>query len=74
MSTPRRRVLRRSPATDTVSLREQQRIQKRRDQLEKERVALNRWMARLRRAFHAVEKQQAKISRLERQISSSNSR
>ena len=74
MSTPRRRVLRRSPATDAVSLREQQRLQKRRDQLEKERLALNRWMTRLRRAFHAVEKQQAKISRLERQIATSNGR
>jgi hypothetical protein len=57
-----------------VSLREQRRLQKRRDQLEKERVALNRWMSRLRRAFHTVEKQQAKISRLERQIAASNGR
>ena len=74
MSTPRRHVLRRTPAADTVSLREQQRIQKRREQLEKERLALNRWMARLRRAFHAVEKQQARVARLERQITPSNGR
>jgi hypothetical protein len=57
-----------------VSLREQQRLQKRRDQLDKERVALNRWMSRLRRAFHAVEKQQARVARLERQIAASNGR
>jgi len=74
VNTPRRRVLRRAPATDAVTLREQKRLQKRREQLEKERLALSRWMTRLRRAFHAVEKQQAKISRLERQIATSNGR
>jgi hypothetical protein len=66
-STPRRRVLRplRSP---TVDPRLQARRQKRCEQLARERASLARWMARLRRAFHAVEKQQARISRLEKQL------
>lgn len=74
MSTVRRRVLR--PARQHVSADEQQvrrqrQSQKRRDQLEKERAAFDRWMARLRRAFNAVEKQRQRIARLERQLSAS---
>ena len=34
-----------------------------------ERVALARWMTRLRRAFNAVEKHQSRIGRLERRLS-----
>jgi len=37
--------------------------------LEEQRQALARWMSRLRRAFHAVEKHQKHSERLERQIS-----
>jgi hypothetical protein len=40
-----------------------------RSRLEEQRQALARWMSRLRRAFHAVEKQQLSIHRLDRQIS-----
>jgi hypothetical protein len=36
--------------------------------LEQARAALARWMARLRRAFHSVEKQTRIVTRLERQI------
>jgi hypothetical protein len=41
-----------------------------REQLHKEQQSLGRWMSRLKRAFHAVEKQQRRVTRLERQIAS----
>ena len=44
------------------------RLQKKRDQLEKDRAALKRWSTKLKRAFHAMEKLQAKIGRTERDI------
>jgi hypothetical protein len=44
------------------------RIEKRQARLEQERQSLARWMVRLRRAFHAMERQQAKIVRLEREL------
>ena len=69
MTVPRRRILRPPPAgpvLDPARARHQQRW---RAQLDTERAALKRWMARLRRAFNAVEKIQRRISRLERQLS-----
>jgi hypothetical protein len=36
--------------------------------LENERATLARWLARLRRSFHAVEKAQRQVGRLERQL------
>jgi hypothetical protein len=36
--------------------------------LEEERVALARWMSRLKRAFHAVERNQLRISRFKRRL------
>jgi hypothetical protein len=36
--------------------------------LEKERVALARWTARLKFAFHAFERSQKKVARLEKQL------
>lgn len=64
---PRRRVLRPSrPATDDEA--RQRKITDRRTRLLAEQQTLSRWMSRLKRAFHAVEKQQQKISRLEREI------
>jgi len=44
-----------------------------REQLASERAALARWLTRLKRAFHAVEKQQARISRIERRLNQSQS-
>ena len=44
------------------------RLQKLRSRLERERTSLTRWLARLKRAFHAFEKCQATIARLERQL------
>lgn len=66
MSTPRRRIVRPAPPRPTPDCQRQ--IQKLRLRLEQERVALARWMPRLRRAFKAVEKIQFRITRLERQI------
>ena len=68
MSTPRRRVLRPTQATRPADARQQALQQKRHEQVARERASLDRWMARLKRAFHAVEKQQKRIARLERQL------
>lgn len=66
-TTPRRRVIRPPQATTDATLR-QRKIAARRTRLQTEQQNLSRWMSRLRRAFHAVEKQQQKICRLEREI------
>src|SRR5262249_5056285 len=67
MTAPRRRLIRPvSPSTSTPD--HQRRLQKLRTNLEQERSTLVRWMARLSRAFHAVEKAQKRITRLERQL------
>lgn len=66
-ATPRRRIIR--PANPQANSQHHDRQnQKLRARLEQERTALNRWMARLRRAFHSVEKIQRRVVRLERQI------
>jgi len=65
MSIPRRRILR--PAPSPIPSNHHQ-TQKLRSRLEKERASLARWMSRLRRAFHAVEKSQLRLGRIERQI------
>jgi hypothetical protein len=70
MTAARRRVLRSAPLTVT-DVRHQQRLEKVREQLTQERAALGRWMTRLKRAFHAVEKQQSRIGRIERRLSQS---
>ena len=62
MSTVRRRVLRPHRAATIIDPRRQRLIEKRRAQLDRERSMLTRWMSRLRRAFHAVEKQQRRIA------------
>jgi len=43
-------------------------LPKARARLTQARNALARWMTRLKRAFHAMDKQQRAIARLERQI------
>jgi polyhydroxyalkanoate synthesis regulator phasin len=68
MSHPRRRLLRSSRSLADDGLRQTQLVT-RRSRLEAEQQALSRWMSRLKRAFHAVEKQQQKVTRLEREIS-----
>lgn len=68
MSTPRRNIVRQTPALAVVSPQDQHRLQRVRSRLEQERVSHSRWMARLKRAFHAIEKSQARLARLERQL------
>jgi lipopolysaccharide biosynthesis regulator YciM len=65
MSVPRRRLLRPVPAENGQMLK---RIQDLRARLGREQASLSRWMKRLRRAFHSVEKQQSLIARLERHM------
>jgi hypothetical protein len=67
MSAPRRRIVRPAAPT-TPDPDRQRRLQKLRAGLERERTALARWVARLKRAFHAFKKSQARIARCERAI------
>ena len=67
MSMPRRRLIRSAPAP-AVAPERPRRIQKLRDRLEKERVALARWQSKMKRAFNAVARCQARIARIERQL------
>jgi hypothetical protein len=66
MTSPRRRLVR-SVAASSEAMALQ--VQKLRVRLEQERSFLSRWMSKLKRAFHVVEKSQQKINRFERQIS-----
>ena len=68
MTTVRRRVLRPVRAAPATNARQEARLQKKRAQLDRERATMQRWMTKLRRAFRAVEKQQQRIARLERQL------
>jgi hypothetical protein len=68
MTAPRRRILRPTEPPATIDLRVQRRLQQLRTRLEQEQAGLTRWMARLRRAFHAVERHQERVARLERQL------
>lgn len=68
MNAPRRRVLRPSRPAE-VNGRQSKQLQRCREQLAKERTSLMRWMARLKRAFHAMERSQARVRRLERSLS-----
>ena len=62
MSTPRRRILRPAPVPSQPHL--DRRIHKLQSRLEEERKSLARWMTRLKRAFHTVEKVQQRITRI----------
>jgi len=66
MSVPRRQIIR--PEPPPLPPANQRQIQKLRTNLGKERATLARWLVRLRRAFHAMEKSQRCVSRLERQL------
>ena len=68
MAKVRRRVLRPESQAATQDVRLTARIAKRQQQLTKERAALRRWMTKLKRAFHVMEKQQRRIASLERQL------
>jgi hypothetical protein len=63
----RRRLLRQpGPAPDEH--RRAERIGKLHERLVQERVALARWMTRLRRAFNAVQKLHRAVARIEKEI------
>jgi hypothetical protein len=68
MSTPRRRLIRPALLTTALSPQRQRRLQRLRTYLERERTLLARWMSKLTRAFHTVEKTQRRILRLERTL------
>ena len=70
MSSPRRRIVRPGPRSDPTAQQRQRRTQTLRNRLVQDRTALGRWMTRLKRAFHAVEKLQQRVARLDRQIAS----
>jgi len=70
MSTPRRRIIRPAPRSDPTSLQRQRRAQTLRGRLARDRTALARWVSRLKRAFHAMERLQARVARLDRQLAS----
>lgn len=67
MTQVRRRVLRPAPAPSR-DLRHERRFQRLRAKLAADQAALRRWMSRLKRAFHAVERLQAGIDRCEKQL------
>src|SRR4051794_13312830 len=66
MTTPRRRIVR--PAAPAVPQPDARRLQRLGANLERERAALARWTARLKRAFNAFLKAQQRVTRLERQL------
>ena len=67
MATARRRIVR--PTTDPPpNPAKQRQLQRLRNRLTKESVALKRWWKRLRRAINAVEKYERLVKNLERQI------
>ena len=68
MTTPSRRIIRPGPPAEIPRPLPDRRVLKLRTRLDKERAALARWMTKLKRAFHAVERNQQKVLRLERQI------
>jgi hypothetical protein len=70
MSTPRRRIVRPAPQADATVQQRQRRAQRLRGRLVEDRTALARWMSRLKRSFHAVERLQQRVARLDRQLSS----
>jgi hypothetical protein len=71
MSTVRRRILRPDLPIRTDRAADQRHrlaVAKAQRRLEQERIALARWMSRLKRAFHAVERGQLRVSRFERKL------
>ena len=70
MTTPRRRILRPHREAPPTDPRQQARLQKKREQLAKDRVALKRWLTRLKRAANTVADLHQRITRLELLVAS----
>jgi hypothetical protein len=67
MNTPRRRVVRPASAP-VVTAADRRRIDRMRQRLAAYRVALERWLIKLRQASTTVAKTQQRITRVERQL------
>jgi len=65
MTTPRRRILRPHREAPLADPRQQARLQRKREQLAKDRVSLKRWLTRLKRATNTVADLHQRITRLE---------
>lgn len=65
MTTLRRRILRPQREVTPADPRQQARLQKKREQLAKDRISLKRWLTRLRRATNTVADLHQRITRLE---------
>ena len=57
-----------APSPPDPAAQRRRRLKKLRADLGAQRAALARWMTRLKRAFHSVEKLQARVARIEREI------
>jgi hypothetical protein len=56
------------PAPANPATERRRRLKALHARLDAERATLSKWMTRLKRAFHCVEKSQARVGRLEREI------
>jgi len=70
MTQVRRRLLRPANPVSIDETKRLQRVARQRAQLDADRETLSRWMSKLKRAFHAIERLQGQIARLERQLKS----
>lgn len=70
MSPPRRRIVRPASVPDAAVQQRQRRAERLRGRLVEARTALARWMSRMKRAFHAVEKLQQRVARFDRRLAS----
>ncbi len=68
MTKVRRQIQRQQREDPAVAARRIARIRTKYEDLTKEQEALSRWMTRLKRAFHKVEKLQQRVARMERQL------
>lgn len=69
MATVRRRLLRSAKAANALSTSAHDaQLVKLRARIARERTILARWLTRLKRAFHAMERQQRTIAGLERRL------
>ena len=68
MTSLRRRLVRPTPPAHPADTQHQRLLQRRVAALTEERAALARWTRRLKLAFHAFERCQRKVARLEKQI------
>jgi hypothetical protein len=72
MTTVRRRVLRSRAIEPAVDPRGTARLERRRAQLAKDRVAFKRWLSKLKRATSTVGQLYDRIRRLEAQLNAAN--